>query len=169
MVWVKPVLLRIALVSDEAEQLVLENGSPKGATVEVLVEGRPLAWQRKVVAIIQEGVAIELEGGAVEAVGAAFDGLVDDRSAVSRIFRIQGAGDDGLFGDGVRIDRNATGLQRAVIDINAVEDKRVAGGLRAVGRIGAEAVRGLDAARLQLLQTCRIPTEERNLFDFGWR
>src|SRR5208337_5064224 len=86
-----------ALVGHEPEEVVLEDRSAHRASVEILVEWRPIVILREVAAQVHEGVAIVLKRASVELVRTRLDDLVDDRAAVAGELRIDGAGDDVFF------------------------------------------------------------------------
>ncbi len=129
------------------------------------MEDRPLSWQGKVVAVVQERVAVKLKRVAMEPIGATLNCFVNDSSGVTAVFRILRAGEEGDLAEGVGVNHDALLLQRTVVDVGAVEQVAVHLGLIAVRRVVAESVRGLDGAGGQLLEDGGIAAEQWQLLN----
>ena len=156
-----------SLIGEEEEGLILEYGSAHRTAIFVLVERRGCRF--KVVLGIQERVAVELEGAAVELIRAALDVGVNDGSRVAAILWIQSIGDQAKLTDRVRTWNHQGGVQGRVVGIDAVNQKGVLLGFRAVAGessiISPKPVGRSHDAWLQLLELRPVAAVQGQVHD----
>src|SRR5262249_52755214 len=79
-----------ALIRQEEERSVLTHRSAEGSAKLVLMEDRLLRAHCKVVAGVQESVAIEIKNSAVKVIGSILDHCVYNAARIAAVFRVDG-------------------------------------------------------------------------------
>jgi len=159
-----------ALVAEEKEELVFEDGTAHGTAEDVLMVRRRGRQARFLVVAegVEEGVAIELEAVAMKLVGTLFDGGADNAAGVAVVFSIQGTFDEVELVDRVEVGLEGRVVQRNVIGVGAVDQVlRLLGLCAAHGEGAGKAVGGHLHAGLDELQICEVAADEGELFDIG--